>query len=137
MNASDKSSKLNAIGTAGIPRLLLAFSVPAIVSMVVESLYNVVDRYFVAAGVGYLGIAGITLCFPISLFIMALSMIVGIGGNTLFAIRLGERKYGQAALILNNSFALLIVMALVSLVLGEIFMEPLLRSFGASDEKLP
>ncbi len=105
--------------------------------MIVESLYNVVDRYFVAAGVGYLGIAGITLCFPISLFIMALSMIVGIGGNTLFAIRLGEKKYGQAALILNNSFALLILMAVVSLVLGEIFMEPLLRSFGASDDTLP
>lgn len=131
------SSKLNAIGTASIPRLLLAFSVPAIVSMVVESLYNVVDRYFVAAGVGYLGIAGITLCFPISLFIMALSMIVGIGGNTLFAIRLGEKKYGQAALILNNAFSLLILMAIVSLVLGEIFMEPLLRSFGASEETLP
>ncbi len=105
--------------------------------MIVESLYNVVDRYFVAAGVGYLGIAGITLCFPISIFIMALSIIVGVGGNTLFAIRLGEKKYGQAALILNNSFSLLILMAIVSLVLGEIFMEPLLRSFGASDETLP
>lgn len=137
MSQVASSSKLNAIGTASIPRLLLAFSVPAIVSMVVESLYNVVDRYFVAAGVGYLGIAGITLCFPISLFIMALSMIVGIGGNTLFAIRLGEKKYGQAALILNNSFSLLILMAIVSLVLGEVFMEPLLRSFGASDETLP
>lgn len=132
-----QSSKLNSIGTASIPRLLLAFSIPAIVSMVVESLYNVVDRYFVAQGVGYLGIAGITLCFPISLFIMALSIIVGVGGNTLFAIRLGEKKYGQAALILNNAFVLLIVMALISFGLGEIFMEPLLRSFGASDETLP
>ena len=137
MSPAVTSSRLNSIGTASIPRLLLAFSVPAIVSMIVESLYNVVDRYFVAAGVGYLGIAGITLCFPISLFIMALSIIVGVGGNTLFAIRLGEKKYGQAALILNNSFSLLILMAIVSLVLGETFMEPLLRSFGASDETLP
>ena len=87
-----RSSKLNSIGTASIPRLILAFSVPAIVSMIVESLYNVVDRYFVAAGVGYLGIAGITLCFPINLFIMALSMIIGVGGNTLFAIRLGQKN---------------------------------------------
>ena len=92
------NNKLNSIGTQSIPRLILAFSVPAIVSMAVESLYNVIDRYFVAAGVGYLGIAGITLCFPIMLFIMALSMIVGVGGNTLFAIRLGQKKYGQAAL---------------------------------------
>ena len=130
-------SKLNSIGTASIPRLILAFSVPAIVSMIVESLYNVVDRYFVAAGVGYLGIAGITLCFPINLFIMALSMIIGVGGNTLFAIRLGQKKYTQAALILNNSFFLLIIMALISLILGEIFMEPLLKAFGASAETLP
>jgi len=137
MTAEIQSKKLNAIGTDSIPRLILAFSVPAIVSMVVESLYNVVDRYFVGAGVGYLGIAGITLCFPISLFIMALSMIVGVGGNTLFAIRLGQKKYGQAGIILNNSFALLIIMALISLTLGEIFMEPLLRSFGASEETLP
>ena len=131
------NNKLNSIGTQSIPRLILAFSVPAIVSMAVESLYNVIDRYFVAAGVGYLGIAGITLCFPIMLFIMALSMIVGVGGNTLFAIRLGQKKYGQAALILNNSFTLLIVMALISFVLGEIFMEPLLKIFGASEETLP
>ncbi len=137
MNSKFENSRLNTIGSASIPRLLLAFSVPAIISMIVESLYNITDRYFVAAGVGYLGIAGITLCFPISLFIMALSIIIGVGGNTLFAIRLGEKKYGQASLILNNAFTLLILMAVISLTLGEIFMDPLLVAFGASEETLP
>lgn len=129
--------KLNSLGTASIPRLILTFSVPAIVSMVIESLYNIVDRYFIGQGVGYLGIAGITLCFPISLFIMALSMIIGVGANTLFSIRLGEQKYEQAKIILNNALLLLILMALFSFVFGQIFMEPLLRSFGASEETLP
>ena len=131
------NKKLNAMGTASIPRIIMQFSVPAIISMLVEALYNIVDRYFVGQGVGSLGIGGITICFPISLFIMAMSMMVGVGGNTLFAIRLGERKYQQAAIILNNSFVLLIIMAVGSFTLGQIFMVPLLKLFGASDQLLP
>ena len=106
-----ENKKLNAMGSAGIPRIILQFSVPAIISMLVEALYNIVDRYFGGQGVGSIGIGGITICFPIALFIMAMSMVVGVGGNTLFAIRLGEKKYEQAAIILNNSFVLLIIMA--------------------------
>ena len=131
------SSKLNSFGTASIPKLVLQFSVPSIISMMVNALYNIVDRFFVGQGVGSLGIAGITLCFPITLFIMAMSMMIGVGGNTLFAIRLGQKKYIQASIILNNSFSLLLLMAAGTFTLGEIFMEPLLKLFGASDQTLP
>ena len=125
------------MGTASIPKIIMQFSVPAIISMLIEALYNIVDRYFVGQGVGSIGIGGITICFPISLFIMAMSMIVGVGGNTLFAIRLGERKYQQAAIILNNSFVLLVLMAIGAFAFGQLFMEPLLKLFGASDQLLP
>ncbi len=125
------------MGTASIPKIIMQFSVPAIISMLIEALYNIVDRYFVGQGVGSLGIGGITICFPIALFIMAMSMIVGVGGNTLFAIRLGEKKYQQAAIILNNSFVLLVIMAVGAFTLGQVFMDPLLRLFGASDQLLP
>lgn len=131
------SERLNSFGTASIPKLVLQFSVPAIISMCVNALYNIVDRFFVGQGVGSLGIAGITLCFPICLFMIAMSMIVGVGGNTLFAIRLGQKKYIQASIILNNSFSLLILMAIGTFVLGEIFMTPLLKLFGASEQTLP
>lgn len=131
------SERLNSFGTASIPKLVLQFSVPSIVSMLVNALYNIVDRLFVGHEVGSLGIAGITLCFPIMLFIMAMSMMIGVGGNTLFAIRLGQKKYIQASIILNNSFSLLLLMAATTFTLGEIFMEPLLRLFGASDQTLP
>ena len=131
------SKRLNSFGTASIPKLVLQFSVPAIISMCVNALYNIVDRYYVGQGVGSLGIAGITLCFPICLFIMALSMMVGVGGNTLFAIRLGQKKYLQASIILNNSFSLLIIMAVLAFTFGEIFMTPLLKLFGASEQTLP
>ena len=135
--SSLNSERLNSFGTASIPKLVLQFSVPAIISMLVNALYNVVDRFFVGQGVGSLGIAGITLCFPICLFIMAMSMMVGVGGNTLFAIRLGQKKYIQASIILNNSFSLLILMAIGTFTLGEIFMVPLLKLFGASEQTLP
>ena len=135
--SSLNSERLNSFGTASIPKLVLQFSVPAIISMLVNALYNVVDRFFVGQGVGSLGIAGITLCFPICLFIMAMSMMVGVGGNTLFAIRLGQKKYIQASIILNNSFSLLLLMAVTTFTLGEIFMVPLLKLFGASEQTLP
>ena len=135
--SSLNSERLNSFGTASIPKLVLQFSVPAIISMLVNALYNVVDRFFVGQGVGSLGIAGITLCFPICLFIMAMSMMVGVGGNTLFAIRLGQKKYIQASIILNNSFSLLILMAIGTFTLGEIFMVQLLKLFGASEQTLP
>ena len=131
------SERLNSFGTASIPKLVLQFSVPSIISMLVNALYNIVDRLYVGQGVGSLGIAGITLCFPITLFIMAMSMMIGVGGNTLFAIRLGQKKYIQASIILNNSFSLLLLMAVTTFTLGEIFMEPLLKLFGASDQTLP
>ena len=137
MQESLENSKINALGSANIGRLILQFSVPAIISMCVEALYNIVDRYFVGQGVGYLGIGGITICFPIVLFISAMSMIIGVGSNTLFAIRLGEKKYTQASIIMNHGFTLLVVMAVAAFILGETFMTPLLRLFGASDELLP
>ena len=137
MSEALKNSKINAMGTASIGRLILQFSVPSIISMCVEALYNIVDRYFVGQGVGYLGIGGITICFPIVLFISAMSMIIGVGSNTLFAIRLGEKKFEQASIIMNHGLMLLIIMAFGAFTLGEIFMNPLLRLFGASDELMP
>lgn len=134
---SNKKTSFNAIGSVSIPRLILRFSIPSMVSMAVESLYNFVDRFFVAQEVGYLGITGITLSFPISLFVMAMSILIGVGGNTLFSIKLGEKKNTQASLILNHSFLILILMSLVLFILGQIFLEPLLKAFGASEATLP
>lgn len=130
-------ARFNSIGSMSIPKLILQFSIPSIISMTVESLYNIVDRYFIAEEVGYLGITGITLCFPISLFIMAMSILIGVGGNTLFSIKLGQKKHGQAALILNHTLVLLTIVSIIVFVLGQVFSEPLLRVFGASEITLP
>lgn len=125
------------LGEEKVSKLLLKFSIPAIVGMLVNALYNVVDRIFIGNSVGSLGIAGITIGFPIMLAIMAFAMLIGIGANSLISIRLGEGKKEEAELILGNAMVLLIGVAVIISAIGLIFLEPLLRSFGASEAVLP
>lgn len=130
----DRSKQL---GEEKVSKLLLKFSIPAIIGMLVNALYNVVDRIFIGNGVGPLGIAGITIGFPIMLVIMAFAMLVGIGANSLISIRLGEQRKDEAELILGNAMVLLIGIALTISIVGLIFIVPLLRIFGASETVLP
>lgn len=125
------------LGEEKVLKLLFKFSIPAIVGMVVNALYNVVDRIFIGNGVGSLGIAGITIGFPIMIFIMACGMLIGIGANSLISIRLGQNKKDEAEKILANAMVLLIGISVVVTVAGLIFMDPLLRAFGASPDVLP
>ncbi|HLR35041.1 MAG TPA: MATE family efflux transporter, partial [Tissierellales bacterium] len=130
-----KRSKM--LGEEDIKSLLLKFSIPAIVGMVVNALYNVVDQIFIGKGVGSLGIAGVFIGNPVALILMAFSMLVGIGGNSLVSIRLGQNKNEEAQKIFGNAFVLLIVISLILSTIGLIFLEPMLRFFGASETILP
>lgn len=125
------------LGEDHILSLLLKFSIPAIVGMVVNALYNVVDRIFVGQGVGKDAIAGITIGFPIMLVIMAFGMLIGIGATSLISIRLGEQKKAEAERIIGNGLTLLVGISLILTALGLIFLKPLLISFGASKSILP
>jgi Na+-driven multidrug efflux pump len=90
---ADRSKKL---GEGNIPYLLLTFSVPAIVGMMVQALYNVVDRVFVGQAVGPDGIAGIAVAFPSMLILLAFAMLIGFGATALVSIRLGEKNQGSS-----------------------------------------
>lgn len=125
------------LGKENIGRLLLKFSIPAITGMLVMSLYNVVDRIFIGHGVGSLGIAGITIGFPVMIIMMAFSMLIGVGAASLISIRLGERRKEDAELIMGNAFILLILVSIGISVLGLFFIDPLLTLFGASETVLP
>lgn len=118
-------------------KLLLSFSVPAIVGMLVNALYNIVDRIFVGRGVGRLAIAGITIGFPLMIILLAFGMLVGLGATALISIRLGEKRQEDAEHIMGNALTLLILIMLGLTVFGLIFLEPLLRIFGASAEVMP
>lgn len=129
----------NPLGTAEISSLLLKFSIPAIIGMVVNALYNVVDRIYIgnAPGLGSSGLAGITIGFPIMIFLLSIGILFGVGGATLFAIRLGEGKGAAADEVLGNMFTILCISGVSFMVLGQIFLDPLLRLFGASETILP
>jgi len=130
----DNSTRL---GKEKISKLLFQFSVPAIIAMLVNSIYNIVDRMFVGNVVGRLGLAGITICFPVMILIMAYGMLVGIGGASLISIRLGENKKDEAEKILGNGSTLMIVGGLLLGLLMHLFIEPLLTLFGASPDVMP
>lgn len=120
-----------------ISGLLLKFSLPAIVGMLVHALYNVVDSIFVGRGVGELALAGITVSFPIVIILMACVMLIGMGATTLISIRLGEQKKGEAEQIVGNALALFFFIGLALTILGLIYIKPLLILFGASVNVLP
>ncbi len=125
------------LGTERIGKLLLKFSIPAIVGMLVNALYNVVDRIFVGQGVGSLGIAGITIGFPLMILGMAFVMLIGIGATSLISIRLGEHKKDEAEVIAGNGMSLLIFISLILTLSGLLLLDPLLQFFGASSKVLP
>jgi putative MATE family efflux protein len=129
--------KSNQLATDSIPKLLLKFSLPAIVALIVNALYNIVDSIFVGQGVGDLGLAGVTICFPIVTTFIAFIMLVGMGATALISIRLGEQKQEEAETIVINALILFIVMGISLTVLGLIFLEEILLLFGATPTVLP
>jgi len=127
----------NILGEEKIGKLLLKFSVPAIIGMLVNAFYSVVDRIFVGKGVGPEALSGIAISFPIPLIIMAFSMLVGIGATSLISIRLGQHRKEDAERIVGNSLTLLLLISVVISLVTFLFMDGLLIQFGASQEVLP
>jgi len=120
-----------------IGSLLLGFSIPAIVGMLVNSLYNIVDRMFLGQGVGSIAIAATTVAFPIMIIMMAVSVLIGIGATALISIRLGEQRVEEAEKIAGNATAMFIILPAICAVIFELKAEPILVAFGASAAVLP
>jgi len=118
-----------------IGKLLFKYSLPAIVGMVVNALYNVVDRMYIGK-LGALPMTGIGLSLPIMTLLMGFGMLVGIGAGARVSIKLGQNDKDQAERILGNAFVLLIIIMLMLTVVGLIFQVPLLKLFGASEATL-
>ncbi|MBS4536361.1 MATE family efflux transporter [Clostridium sp. D2Q-14] len=125
------------LGNEPVGKLLLKFSIPAIIGMMVNALYNTIDRIYIGKSMGELGLAGITIGFPIMIIIMAFSMLIGLGATSLISIKLGEHKKDEAEKILGNATVLLFLISLIISILGLVFLNPLLKLFGASETVLP
>lgn len=115
-----------------ISKLLLKFSIPAIVGMMVSALYNVVDRMYIGR-LGPMAMTGIGLNLPFMTILMAFSMLIGIGSGALISIKLGQNKKDEAEKILGNAFTLTIIIMSVIVILSLIFKTQLLYLFGASE----
>jgi putative MATE family efflux protein len=135
--ASAPQSRSEMLGNERVGRLLYRLSIPAIVGMMVQALYNLVDAAFVGRGVGTLGIGGITIAFPIQMIIMAFSQAIGIGGASIISRRKGERNEEEAALSFGNMVLLSVTISAVVLAICLLFLTPVLRLFGATDTLLP
>ena len=123
----------NPLGYAPIGKLLRKFALPAVISMLVNAVYNIVDQIFIGQGVGYLGNAATTVAFPVVTIILAVSTLLGAGGSAYAAIKLGEKREEEAEKTLGNLFTLLMGSGIVVMILGLIFLDPMLRLFGATD----
>lgn len=126
-----------ALGQEKISKLLWNFSLPAIVGMVVNALYNIVDSIFVGNGVGDIGLTAVTIAFPIMIILMAIGMLIGIGASTLVSIRLGEQKHHEAEVILGNAFTMMIAAVLPMTAVVLLFLDQILVMLGAEPNVLP
>lgn len=131
--------KSNQLETAPIGKLLIKYSVPAIIGMLVTALYNVVDRMFIGhiPNVGSLAITGVGVTMPISTIILAFSMLIGAGATAQISIKLGQGKKEDASSVIGNAITLGIIVSLIITVLGLIFRNYILHKFGASEGTLP
>lgn len=123
----------NPLGTEPVARLLLKYAPPAILSMLVSALYNLIDTYFVGHAVGGVGIAATTVAFPLMMVINAFSAWFGAGGNARAAIKLGEGRADEAERTLGNSLFMLVVVPLALTAVALAFLNPILDFLGATD----
>lgn len=125
------------LATRPVGRLLWEYSLPAVVGMLVMALYNVVDRIFIGQVVGPEAIAGLALTFPIMNITTAIGVLVGVGASTRISIAMGRSDRNEAGLLLGNAATLTFINAAAYIAVFAVFMEPMLRAFGAGDITLP
>lgn len=133
---SNKKAALE-LGTKPVSSLLVQYALPAIVAMVASSLYNMVDSIFIGQGVGALAISGLAITFPFMNLSAAFGAAIGVGASAFLSVKLGQRDYDIANKILGNNVMLNIIVGIIFGGLGLLFLDPILRFFGASDATLP
>ena len=132
------SQKGNAmeLGTQPVGKLLMQYAIPAIIAMTASSLYNIVDSIFIGQGVGPLAISGLAVTFPFMNLGAAFGAMVGVGASTLISVKLGQRDYGTAQVVLGNVVTLNTIIGVVYTIVCLMFLDPSLYFFGASADTI-
>lgn len=123
------------LGEESIIKLLIRFSIPAIVGMVVTSFYNIIDRMFIGhiKDVGDLALIGVGITLPLNTIILAFGMLIGVGTASILSIRLGQGKKEEAEKIIGNEISLIFIIGAIITIFGLIFGKRVLMLFGASE----
>lgn len=137
MNSSTANTSPTDLGTRSIGRLLVQYSIPAIVASVATSLYNIVDSIFIGHGVGALAISALAIAFPLMNLIIGFCMLVAAGGAAISSIFLGQKNYVNATKVLNNVTLCCLIHSVVVGGLSLIWLDDILRLFGATEQILP
>ncbi len=125
------------LGTQPVGRLLWEYALPAIIAMTASSLYNIIDRIFIGQVVGPEAIAGLTITFPFMNLAGAFGAAVGVGASTAISVKLGQKDYTTAENILGNTVTLNLIIGIGFSIVCLVFLDPILRFFGASEATLP
>ena len=134
--SSENIKQGNPLAEEKIGRLIARFAVPAIISMLVSSLYNIVDQIFIGQGVGMLGNAATNIAFPVSIICTATALLLGIGSASNYNLEAGAGRNDRAAEIAGNGLAMLVICGVVIGAVVLIFLNPLLHLFGVTKEIL-
>jgi len=123
----------NILGTEKIGKLIRKFSIPCIISMLVNSLYNIVDQIFIGWGVGYLGNGATNIVFPLTMIALAFSLMLGDGSSAYLSLKLGEKKKDEAAKGVGNGFIVAVIISIIFCAITLMFLPQLLNAFGCTE----
>lgn len=137
MNKITKQKIPTELGTEKVGKLLMQYAIPAIIAQTAASLYNMIDSIFIGQGVGPLAISGLATTFPFMNLSAAFGAMVGVGGATQLSVRLGQRDYESAKIILGNLVTLNIIVGITFGAISLMFLDEILYFFGASEATLP
>lgn len=137
LQTANTENRGNPLGYQPIGKLLASFSIPSIISMLINSVYNIVDQIFIGQGVGVLGNAATTIAFPAVTIMLAISAMLGSGASTYASLKMGEGDEKESGHTLNNLLVLSLIAGFAMMLLGLLFLKPLLGLFGAKGTTLP
>lgn len=132
-----ETKNLHVLETEPVGKLLLQYSIPAIIAMTVTSVYNIIDSIFIGHGVGPLAISGLALTFPLMNLIIAFCTLIGVGGAAISSIYLGQKDDFKATEVLHHVFILCLIAGFCFGGMTYYFLDEILFFFGASDDTLP
>ena len=124
------------LGTKSVSKLLIQYSVPAIIASVATSLYNIVDSIFIGRGVGPMAIAGLAITFPLMNLVVAFCTLIAVGGATISSIFIGQKNESRATDVVNNVMVLCLIHSVIFGGFTLLFLDDILYFFGATDETI-